>query len=149
MVSICDVCGNEGEASSQVCRFCGAKREPGGKEKGGIFHKTVNLEHGRPFSETAIRKLMREIQGAKIERVRVLTLIHGYGSSGKGGVIRSECRKNLDYLCSTGEIKEYIPGEDFSGRSGQVKALLRRYPELAKNKNLDRHNPGITLVIML
>jgi len=87
-------------------------------------------------------------QRARIERVRVLTVIHGYGSSGKGGVIRSECRKNLDYLCSTGGIKEYIPGEDFSARSGPVKTLLRRFPELANNKNLDRHNPGVTLVII-
>ena len=147
-VVICAVCGNEGEVVSRTCRFCGARREPGGFDKGGVFHKTINLEHGRPFRETAIKRLLNEIQTARIEQVRVLTVIHGYGSSGKGGVIRSECRKNLDYLCSTGEIKEYIPGEDFSGRSGPVKALIRRLPELANNKNLDRRNPGVTLVIM-
>jgi hypothetical protein len=147
-VVICAVCGNEGEERAGNCRFCGVRREPGSKESGGIFHKTINLEHGRPFRETAIKRLLNEIQMARIEQVRVLTIIHGYGSSGKGGVIRSECRKNLDYLCSTGEIKEYIPGEDFSGRSGPVKALLRRIPELAKNKNLNRRNPGVTLVIM-
>ena len=147
-VFICAVCGNEGEAWCSICRFCGAKRESDGEEKGSVFHKTVNLEQGRPFTETAIKRLLNEIQTARIERVRVLTVIHGYGSSGKGGVIRSECRKNLDYLCSTGGIKEYIPGEDFSGRSGPVKTLLRRFPELANNKNLDRHNPGVTLVII-
>ncbi len=148
MVGICAVCGNEGEAGTQVCRFCGARQEPGWQGKGGFLHKTVNLEHGRPFAETAIRKLLSEIRAAKCERVRVLTLIHGYGSSGKGGVIKSECRKNLDYLRSTGEVKDYIPGEEFSSRSGVVKAWLRRYPELANNTNLDRHNPGITLVIL-
>lgn len=148
MVGICAVCGNEGEAGTLVCKFCGARQEPDCQEKGGFLHKTVNLEHGRPFAETAIRKLLSEIQAAKFERVRVLTLIHGYGASGKGGVIRSECRKNLDYLCSIGEVKEYIPGEEFSSRSGAVKTLLRRFPELANNKNLDRHNPGVTLVIL-
>ena len=147
-MGICTVCGNEGETGSLVCGFCGARQEPGDEEKGGFLHKTVNLEQGRPFAATAIRKLLSEIQTAKIERVRVMTLIHGYGSSGKGGVIRSECRKNLDYLCSTGEVREYIPGEDFSSRSGAVKTLLRRFPELAKNRNLERCNPGVTLVIL-
>jgi DNA-nicking Smr family endonuclease len=131
----------------RACKFCGAKQELGGFDKG-VIHKTINLEHGRPMRETAIRRLLKEIQTAKTEQVRVLTIIHGYGSTGKGGVIRSESRKTLDYLCSTGEIKEYIPGEDFSGRSGPVKALLRRFPELVNNKNLDRRNPGVTLVIM-
>ena len=148
MAGICAVCGNEGEAGNRVCGFCGARQEPGGEEGGRFFHKTVNLEQGRPFAETAIKKLLSEIKAAKIERVRVLTLIHGYGSSGKGGVIRSECRKNLDYLRSTGEIREYVPGEDFSGRSGAVKTLLRRFPELANNRNLERRNPGVTVVIL-
>jgi hypothetical protein len=147
-VVICAVCGNEGEAESGICRFCGTKREQEVQEKGGVFHKTINLEQGRPFRETAMKRLLNEIEVARVEQVRVLTVIHGYGSSGKGGVIRRECRKNLDYLCSTGKIKEYIPGEDFSGRSGPVKALLRRFPELTNNKNLDRRNPGVTLVIM-
>lgn len=145
---VCAVCGNEREAGGPTCRFCGARQESAGEDRGGIFHKTVNLEQGRPFVATAIKKLLSEIQMAKIEQVRVLTIIHGYGSSGKGGAIRNECRKNLDYLCSTGEIKGFIPGEDFSGRSGPVKIVLRRFPELVNNRNLDKRNPGITLVIM-
>lgn len=125
---VCAVCGNEREAGDPICRFCGARQESVGEEKGGVFHKTVNLENGRPFVVTAIQKLLREIRVARIERVKVLTIIHGYGSSGKGGAIRSECRKNLDYLCSTGEIKGFIPGEDFSSRSGTCE---KRAPEVS------------------
>jgi hypothetical protein len=147
-VAICAVCGNEREAGNGTCRFCGANLEPE-RKRGGPLHKVVNLERGRPVVASAIRKLQAEMQAAKIERVKVLTIIHGYGSSGKGGAIKDECRKCLDYLCSIGEIKEYIPGEEFSGRSGRVKTLLRRFPGLAVNRNLDRHNPGVTLVIML
>lgn len=148
MVVVCAVCGNEMDSDNQTCRFCGAGQEPEAEEKRGFLHKTVNLEHGRPFVAEAIKKLLAEIQAARIERVRVLTIIHGYGSSGKGGVIRSECRKSLDYLWSTGEIKGYIPGEEFSIRTGPVKALLRRFPELANNRSLSRRTPGVTVVIL-
>ena len=147
-MSICAVCGNERETGSGKCRFCGAERELENEKQVRILHKIVNLERGRPIVDAAIKRLQGEVQAAKIERVKVLTIIHGYGSSGKGGVIKDECRKCLDYLCSAGEIKAYIPGEEFSGRSRLVRTLLRQFPKLAANRNLDRHNPGVTLVIM-
>jgi len=147
-VVICAVCGNETELGSGTCRFCGASQSQETKRNGPL-HKTVNLKRGRPFVSAAIKKLEGEVQAAKIERVRVLTIVHGYGSSGKGGAIKNECRKCLDYLCSIGEIKEFIPGEEFSRKSGRVKSLLRRFPGLSVNRNLDRHNPGVTLVVML
>ena len=143
---ICSVCGNEKETESQTCRYCGAELDSNGCHRSSIFHKTINLEHGRPYADAAILKLLKEIQSAKVEKVRFLTIIHGYGSSGKGGTIREECRKSLDYLWSVKAIKGYISGEDFSGASGPVKNLLRQFPALAGNKNLNRGNQGITLV---
>jgi len=148
VVVVCAVCGNKNDSKGLVCRFCGARQDSKAEGKNGPLHKTINLEHGRPFVAEAIKKLLTEIEVARIERVRVLTIIHGYGSSGKGGAIRRECRKSLDYLWTTGEIKEYIRGEDFSGKKGPGKALFRRFPELSNNKNLDRQNPGVTMVIM-
>ena len=144
---VCSVCGNERGTGGRVCRYCGAELETEGAG-GGVFHKIINLEHGRPFVEAAIRRLLSEIESARLERVRFLTVIHGYGSSGKGGVIRDECRKTLDYLCTTKAIKGYISGENFSGAAGPVKNLLRRFPALAHNKNLGRGNQGITLVFI-
>lgn len=148
VVFVCAVCGNENDTGNPVCRFCGASQESEVDAKRSYLHKTVNLEHGRPFAAEAIKKLLTEIQVAGIEQVRVLTIIHGYGSSGKGGVIKSECRKSLDHLWSARKIQGYIPGEDFSIRTGPVKALLQRFPELTNNRNLSRRNPGVTLVIL-
>ncbi len=88
------------------------------------------------------------IEDSLRNNVNVLTLIHGYGSSGKGGVIRLECRKVLEFLKNKGIISDFIPGEDFNKRSGAVKALLRRYPQLGQDKHLNRGNRGITLVIL-
>lgn len=117
------------------------------KEK--IFtEKTVNLEAGRPVVELALNRMVEAVDDSSRNGVNVLTLIHGYGSSGKGGTIRAECRKTLDFLKSKGHIRDYIAGEDFYKRSGAVKALLQRFPQLGSNKNLNRGNRGITLVIL-
>lgn len=114
----------------------------------GAFHKVVNLEAGRPIVETALRRLQTELATSRRENLRVLTIIHGYGSSGKGGVIGVECRKFLEYLKGSGAINTFIPGEDFSRRSGPTRDLLRRFPRLADNVNLNRGNRGITLVVL-
>lgn len=149
MKIVCDVCGNKRETSSLLCPFCGSKMDMAELVKYTEFvHKTINLEAGRPVVEVAINRMKEVIEDAVRNDVNVLTLIHGYGSSGKGGAIRSECRKMLDYFKSNGLISNYITGEDFNKRFGSVKSLLRRYPQLATDKHLNRGNRGITLVIL-
>jgi hypothetical protein len=100
-----------------------------------------------PFVEQAMSQLHAALNEARFLRIQALTIIHGYGSSGRGGAIRKECRKTLDHMCSKGELNTYITGEEFHRRNGLVKDLLNRYPQLAGNSNLNRHNRGITLVI--
>lgn len=95
-----------------------------------------------------MRRLRVEIETARMEGLRVLTLIHGYGSSGTGGAIGIECRKVLRHLQETGGISSFIPGEEFRQRSGATRDLLRRFPRLATNSNLNKGNRGITLVVL-
>ena len=145
----CQVCGNEIYGDSSSCRFCGSQLNKNLLPVGqGFIHKTINLEHGRPVVEVALQKLNDAVADAITQKVSVLTLIHGYGSSGKGGLIRLECRKILEYMKSRGTIRDYIAGEEFSKKSGFVKFHLQRYPALGKNKNLNKGNRGVTLVIL-
>lgn len=149
-MTLCHVCGNEIEPGSLVCRFCASEQQYHDlphDSKGLFVQKTVNLERGRPSVETALRRLTLEVATARREGVRLLTLIHGYGSSGKGGVIREECRKALDDMRLKKEICDFIPGEEYSGKAGPAKALLRRYPQMARDRNLKIKNPGITVVV--
>ncbi len=149
----CQICGNEIDAALVRCPYCGNDQES--EEQGQSFphpqkfsQKTVNLEQGLPTVEQALGRLEQAISAARQEQIRVLTVIHGYGSSGKGGAIRLECRKTLDYLCSKGEVADVIPGEDFNRRHGTVKHLLSRFPELSSHPHLNNHNKGITLVVL-
>lgn len=149
-MDLCQICGNEIEGSRAVCPFCGSRQtnSPLRSKVKSFLHRTVNLEQGMPFVENALSHLQAAILEAKSAQVQVLTVIHGYGSTGKGGAIRTECRKTLDYMCSRGQLNSYIPGEDFSKHNGRVKELINRYPQLGLNKNLNRRNQGITLVIL-
>lgn len=147
---LCQVCGNDIARGILICPFCGGKQElqSGASIAGGTFHKVVNLERGLPLVEGALKKLQTELDSARRQNLRVLTVIHGYGSSGKGGAIGAECRKVLAYLKANGEINTFIPGEEFRLRSGATRDLLRRFPQLATNVNLNKGNRGITLVVL-
>lgn len=145
----CEVCGNMIEGSTPACPFCRHRTEQQDRHKSKRFiHKTVNLEDGRPTVELALHRMTELLEDGARNGVTAVTLIHGYGSSGKGGVIRWESRKMLAFMKSKGRIADFIPGEDFTRRSGRVKSLLRRYPQLSSDKNLNKRNRGITLVII-
>ena len=88
-----------------------------------------------------------EIENARNEGVSVLVLVHGYGSSGKGGIIREECRKLLEHMRRHKKINDFVPG-DGGIKSGPVKALFRRYRHLRHDRELAAPNPGITTVIL-
>ena len=61
-------------------------------EKGRSLLREVNLEAGKPIVDQAIRRLTFEISHSRSLGCSVLKIIHGYGSSGTGGRIRTEIR---------------------------------------------------------
>ena len=146
----CPTCGNKVDAGLSRCVFCDTalKDSTDTIVKPGIMHRIVNLEYGRPVVESALKRMHNELEQAKIDGVRVVTLIHGYGSSGRGGVIRVECRKILDYLVQQRKLNTVINGEDFYRRSGAGKDLLRRFPELEQACASDFNNPGVSIVVL-
>jgi hypothetical protein len=60
----------------------------------------------------------------------VLKVIHGYGSTGKGGALCVGLRKSSGLRKSEGAIKDSIAGEDLSIFNNTVLALLEAVPEL-------------------
>ncbi len=149
-MQLCEICGNDFEYSVSTCPFCGhnSQRLSSLRREKPFIQKTVNLEQGLPFVDEAMRRLESVLGEAKIAKITVLTVIHGYGSSGRGGRIKEEYRKILAYKRDRGEIRDSIPGETFTRRDPRTKSWLQRLPRLAANKNLDKGNRGITLIIM-
>jgi len=145
---VCEVCGNEIEALTGQCPYCNAELTPSLSGKGVVRQRLVNLERGLPTVEQALRRLDTELESSRLQGYRILTLIHGYGSSGKGGAIRNAVRRQLRYYRDQGKVNTVLAGEEFSSRTGAGRQLLRRFPVLGRHADLNRSNPGVTLVVL-
>ena len=109
---------------------------------------TINIKDDRPTAEEARRRLANAIAKAKAGRVGVLKIVHGYGSSGSGGVIRAAIRRSLAKRRKEGVINDFIPGERWSIFDERASELLRDHPDLARDGDLDHYNEGITVVFL-
>jgi hypothetical protein len=110
--------------------------------------REVSIEAGMPSSEQAIKRLTFELHNTKRLGVRVLKVIHGYGSSGKGGRIRTEARGYLERLHKRGEVALVVPGERFSIFDADTRAAFLADGDLRSDRDLDRHNNGVTFVVL-
>ena len=147
-VVLCEVCGNEVEAGRSECPYCQAECTGNRPRVDGSLHQTINLEKGMPLVQQALDRLELALQTGSGQGFKALTFIHGYGSSGEGGAIKTAVRRQLQFLLHQGRIKAVITGEEFEGRSGRGRQLLRQFPFLAHHRDLNRANPGVTLVIL-
>jgi hypothetical protein len=108
--------------------------------------RTFNVEADLPTLDEARRQVIDEIRRSRRDGVRVLKVIHGYGSSGKGGKLCVGLRKSFGLRKKEGVIKDFIPGEDFSIFNPTVLSLLEAAPGLRGDPDLDTTNEGVTLL---
>jgi len=108
--------------------------------------RTYNVEAGLPTLDDARRLVIGEIKRAKREGVKVLKVIHGYGSSGKGGKLNFGLRKSFALRKKESVIRDYIAGEDFTIFNPTVLALLEAVPELRGDPDLGATNEGVTVL---
>jgi hypothetical protein len=108
--------------------------------------RTYNVEAGLPILDEARWLVIEEIKQAKREGARVLKVIHGYGSSGKGGALCVGLRKSFGLRKKEGVIKDFIAGDDFSIFNDRVLNLLEAVPELRGDPDLGAINEGVTIV---
>ena len=110
--------------------------------------REVDIKSDMPTVDDAIRRITYNIRNAGTFGVSAVKIIHGYGSTGKGGAIRTEARKYLENQKKRGMIKDYIPGEEFSIFNEYTRKAFLLCDDLRRDKDIDRHNNGITIVIV-
>jgi hypothetical protein len=110
--------------------------------------KMINLEEGHPTVNVGLLRLDHAIVSARAERVPILKLIHGYGSSGVGGRLREEVWQALDRFKRNGFISDFIPGEDFRLSNEASWELVKRDKTMKQDRDFGRANRGITIVVL-
>src|SRR5450631_2233359 len=102
--------------------------------------KIVNLEDGLPTVERARALLNAELSAARANGVKILKVIHGYGSSGVGGDLRIALQATLRQMADRGEIHACIFGENWRKSDESAWALLKQFPELKEDRDLAKGN---------
>lgn len=110
--------------------------------------KEVNIKEDLPTASDAVKRVTFNIRTAKSLGYTAVKIIHGYGSTGKGGKIRTETRRYLQQQKDSRLIKDYIIGENFSIFNEPTRSAFLVCDDLRRDHDLERSNNGITIVIL-
>ena len=102
--------------------------------------KEINVENGFT-SDEALVYVKQVLSNSK---KTCIYIIHGYGSSGKGGAIRQKVRSFLNAQLKNSKIKAVIYGEEFNVLNFKALELKNKYKELEQLFRVCNH--GITEV---
>ena len=104
----------------------------------------INIKQDMPIVADAMRYLQTSIERLKREKYEVVLIIHGYGSTGKGGAIHDKARQWLKAQERNGKIKSIIFGEDFTLFNFEALALKNKCRELEPLLKICNH--GVTVI---
>ena len=110
-------------------------------------YRIINLELTLPAVRDIPERIAREVREARRHQIRVMKLIHGYGSTGKGGKLRLAVRRELTRAQDTHQSTCFIPGEQFSIFDADTQRALQVCAELRRDPDLERHNNGVTFIL--
>ena len=144
----CDTCGESIAPGSAVCPFCEAPQlpDPSARAEGPAV-RDLDIEAGLPTVAEALRRLAAQLDRARADGVRVVRVIHGWGSNtGGGGRIRAAARQWLQGQREQRRIRLMLLGDHYTPTSPEGRDFIRRHPALRASERSDRENPGITFV---
>ena len=104
----------------------------------------INIKQDMPIVADAMRYLQTSIERLKREKYEVVLIIHGYGSTGKGGAIHDKARQWLKAQERNRKIKSVIFGEDFTIFNFEALALKNKCRELEPLLKICNH--GVTVI---
>ena len=104
------------------------------------------LEDGFPSVDEARRILRLELEKQRNRGVKLVKVIHGYGSTGKGGALGEAMPGLLTEFVNSGAIESFVLGENFSCFNPLATELLGKYSTLKKDGDYGNQNRGISIV---
>lgn len=109
---------------------------------------TINLKENAPPLDVAIAQFEIELERAKFAKERAIKVLHGYGSHGRGGAILLEIRKLLAKMKKEKAIEDFFFGDRWNSYDKQTSKLLMQDKGLSDDEDLNKSNPGITIIVL-
>ena len=108
----------------------------------------INIKEGMPTVDVALKRLEAMLRPYN-KKSKLIKIVHGYGSTGVGGKIRTAVRQRLKSKKAAGAIKDFIPGEEFSMFNAATQNALAFYhKELTEDHDYNKSNEGMTIIIL-
>ena len=104
----------------------------------------INIKENMPTVAEAMEYLRECLSRLKKDKYGCVLIIHGYGSTGKGGAICKSARQWLKAQERNGKVKAVIFGEEFTIFNFKALELKRKYTELEPLTHMC--NNGVTVV---
>ena len=104
----------------------------------------LNIKESMPLVSEAMDYLKSSLDRCRRSKYKCVLVIHGYGSTGKGGAIREKAREWLKAQERAEKVKSVVFGEDFSLFNFKSLELKNRYRELDPLMKVCNH--GVTVV---
>lgn len=105
----------------------------------------LNLEYGMPSAEAAVRNMKNALTTFKGQGTKAVIIIHGYGSTGVGGSIKTAVTRALGENSMRGIVRASAGGEQWQSRK---KELLILCGSLADYDRRISGNEGVTVVVL-
>lgn len=105
----------------------------------------INLEYRMPTVDMALANMKNSLATYKRQGYKAVILIHGYGSSGVGGGIKTAVRSALSESSLSSFVRMYAGGEQWYMRRREILSICKSL------ENYERRidgNEGITIVIL-
>ena len=112
------------------------------------MYKEFNVKENYPSVEQAIGLVEIEIEKCKKEGVKVLKIIHGYGSSGVGGSIFLTLKQKLIFWKKNKLIQDYLFGSQWNSYNKKALDIKLKYPSLPIDRDFNQCNMGITILLL-
>ena len=143
-IALCPECGNSRDVFHE-CPHCGTETPPY------LTVDTVelNIKVGNPTVEEALDHLTQKIRTLQALGVKVVILIHGYGSSGEGGLIKRGVHEALLSNRYADRVDDYYFGEQVVFGSPACNALFKQRPGLKQYlRHFKAGNAGMTVLLL-
>lgn len=142
------MCGEPIPPHASTCPYCESPQAfiaaSGGQ---GEALRTLNIEAGMPTVAEAMQRLRLQLDRAQADGVRLVRVIHGWGSNTGGrGKIRAAARRWLQQQLEERQIRALVLGDHYTHTSPEGRQFQRRHPALRPSERTDRENPGICFV---